>query len=70
MTTIRQVDWADEQASRTDEFQRELQAKTEAMSDLNGEKVSIDLLRQRASVADQWEGIARFCISFGESGGA
>lgn len=34
-----QVDWAEEQASRTDEFQRELQAKTEAMSDLNAEKV-------------------------------
>lgn len=34
-----QVDWAEEQASRTDEFQKELQAKTEAMSDLNAEKV-------------------------------
>lgn len=38
---IRQVDWAEEQASRTDEFQRELQVKTEAISDLNGEKVTI-----------------------------
>lgn len=34
-----QVDWAEEQASRTDEFQKELQAKTEAMSDLHAEKV-------------------------------
>lgn len=37
--TIGQVDWAEEQASRTDEFQKELQAKTEAMGDLNSEKV-------------------------------
>lgn len=35
----RKVDWADEQASRTDEFQQELQAKTKAMSDLKAEKV-------------------------------
>lgn len=34
-----QVDWAEEQTARTDEFQKELQAKTEAMSDLNAEKV-------------------------------
>ncbi|CAM9090655.1 unnamed protein product [Hapterophycus canaliculatus] len=36
------VDWVDEQASRTDEFQRELHAKTKAMSDLNGEKVAME----------------------------
>lgn len=39
MLGARKVDWADEQASRTDEFQQELQAKTKAMSDLNAEKV-------------------------------
>lgn len=33
-----QADWAEEQASRTDEFQKELQAKTEATGDLNAEK--------------------------------
>lgn len=33
------VDWAEEQTTRTDEFQRELQAKSQAMSDLNAEKV-------------------------------
>ena len=33
------VDWAEEQTSRTDEFQRELQAKSQEISDLNAEKV-------------------------------
>ncbi len=41
LNCIGQADWADEQASRTEEFQRELQAKTEAMSDLTAEKVRL-----------------------------
>lgn len=35
-----QADWAEEQAARTDRFQRELQNKSEVMGDLIAEKVS------------------------------
>ncbi|CAM9178368.1 unnamed protein product [Scytosiphon promiscuus] len=36
------ADWVEEQTSRTDKFQRELQVKTEAMNDLNCEKVAME----------------------------
>lgn len=35
-----QADWAEEQSSRTEEFQRELLKQTEIAGDLNAEKVS------------------------------
>lgn len=36
---VTKADWTKEQGARTDEFQRELQKKSEAMSDLSTEKV-------------------------------